>query len=451
MKKFSFQSLVSHRSGAARVLFVIAVAVLELGAQVSQSGSASVAATVTLKLAWDPVPEADIQGYRLFVGDASNLYTKSYVVGTSPAYSLAGLVPGQTYYFAVEAVGSSGLSGVRSDELVVPVTASPSAVPDVYAGEANGALTVAAPGVLGNDSDIDSVRLYAALVSGPSNGAVALGPDGGFVYRPRAGFIGKDSLTYQVSDGVNVSDPALVEINVRQRVVERLVNGGFESGYTGWTVTGNQGVTLSVAPYVASGGNWLVAFNGGNLSPGGVLSQSFTTLPGRSYQLSFASAVLAYNTNAQGLQLNVVGNTNLLSQTITMAGNGNGSIQWIPRSYDFVADSTVTILSFKDVSTVTNSIDLLLDSVSITTPEESVQLLSLAETSGTPSLTGEPGSIQVGMTVTQSGSYVLERSVDLVTWKVVESTQATQPGWVGFIDSTPAGPPARVFYRIGSR
>ena len=429
----------------------MAVVVLELGAQVSQSGSASVAATVTLKLAWDPVPETGIQGYRLLMGNASNLYTKSYVVGTSPAFSVAGLVPGQTYYFAVEAVGSTGLSGARSVELVVPVTASPSAGSDVYAGDANGALTLSAPGVLGNDSDLDSVRLYASLVSSPPNGAVALGPDGGFVYRPRAGFTGKDSFTYQVSDGVNVSDPALVEINVKQRVAERLVNGGFESGYTGWTFTGNQGVTLSAAPYVACGGNRLVAFNGGNLPPGGVLSQSFNTLPGRSYQLSFASAVLAYNTNSQGLLVNVVGNKNLISQTISMAGNGNGSIQWIPRSYQFVADSTVTVLSFKDVSTVTNSIDLLLDSVSITTPEEPIQLLSLAETSGTPSLTGEPGSIQVGMTVTQSGSYVLERSADLVTWEVVGSSQATQPGWVGFIDSRPAGPPGRVFYRIGSR
>jgi hypothetical protein len=88
----------------------------------------------------------------------------------------------------------------------------------------------------------------------------------------------------------------------------------------------------------------------------------------------------------------------------------------------------VTVLSFKDVSTVTNSIDLLLDSVSITTPEEQVQLPSLAGTSGTPSLTGEPGSIHVGMTVTQSGSYVLERSEDLLTWEVVGSTQAAQPG-----------------------
>ena len=322
---------------------------------------------------------------------------------------------------------------------------------DVYAGEANGGPTVPAPGVPGNDSDIDPARRHAALVSGPSNGAVALGPDGGFVYRPRAGFTGRDSFAYQVSDGVIVSNPALEEINVRQRIVKRLVNGGFDSGNTGWTVTGNQGVTLCTAPYVACGGNRLVAFNGGNLPPGGVLSQSFTTLPGRSYQLSFASAVLAYNTNSQGLQVNIVGNNNLISQAITLTGNGNGSIQWIPRNYQFVADSTVTVLRFKDVSTVTNSIDLLLDSVSITTPEEPVQLLSLAETSGTPSLTGEPGNIHVGRTVTKSGSYVLERSEDLATWEVVGSTQAAQPGWVGFIDLRPAGPPARVFYRIGSR
>ena len=59
-------------------------------------------------------------------------------------------------------------------------------------------------------------------------------------------------------------------------------NGGFESGYSGWTATGNQNVASS-APYAPSEGTNLVAFNGGNSAPNAALSQTFATTPGQSY------------------------------------------------------------------------------------------------------------------------------------------------------------------------
>src|SRR5206468_10652362 len=55
---------------------------------------------------------------------------------------------------------------------VVPVNTAPAAANDSYTVVGNSTLTVPAPGVLANDTDIDNDRLTAILVSNPSNGTL---------------------------------------------------------------------------------------------------------------------------------------------------------------------------------------------------------------------------------------------------------------------------------------
>ncbi|HVK07200.1 MAG TPA: Ig-like domain-containing protein, partial [Gemmataceae bacterium] len=62
-------------------------------------------------------------------------------------------------------------------------------------------LTVAAPGVLVNDTDTENDPLGAVLVTGPANGTLTLNADGSFTYTPRANYFGTDSFTYRASDG----------------------------------------------------------------------------------------------------------------------------------------------------------------------------------------------------------------------------------------------------------
>ena len=90
----------------------------------------------------------------------------------------------------------------------------PVAAPDAYSGAAATALTVAAPGVLGNDVDADGDTLTAVLESGPAHGTVVLAPSGSFTYTPAAGFHGSDGFSYRASDGSAVSAPAVVTIDV---------------------------------------------------------------------------------------------------------------------------------------------------------------------------------------------------------------------------------------------
>lgn len=69
-------------------------------------------------------------------------------------------------------------------------------------------------GVLANASDTDGDNLTAQLINGPSNGTLQLNDNGGFVYTPNSGYVGLDTFTFVVSDGVSTSTPATVTLSV---------------------------------------------------------------------------------------------------------------------------------------------------------------------------------------------------------------------------------------------
>jgi VCBS repeat-containing protein len=95
-----------------------------------------------------------------------------------------------------------------------PVNDPPVAADDSYATNEDTPLTIAAPGVLANDSDPDGDPLTAVLVSSPAHGSLSLKPDGSFSYTPAANFNGGDSFTYQANDGRADSNIATVTMNV---------------------------------------------------------------------------------------------------------------------------------------------------------------------------------------------------------------------------------------------
>jgi hypothetical protein len=105
-------------------------------------------------------------------------------------------------------------SGVATVTIAVSaVNDVPGASPDAYSTPQDATLSVAAPGVLENDTDIEG-PLSAILMSGPAHGTLALNADGAFTYTPAAGFSGSDSFTYQASDGAASSAPAVVSLTV---------------------------------------------------------------------------------------------------------------------------------------------------------------------------------------------------------------------------------------------
>jgi len=117
--------------------------------------------------------------------------------------------------FVYRADNSAGSSQATVTITVNAINDAPVAAADSYATDQNTALVAAAPGVLGNDSDVDGDTLTASLVTGPTHGILTFQANGSFTYTPVPGFTGQDNFIYQASDGALLSDPTTVTITVR--------------------------------------------------------------------------------------------------------------------------------------------------------------------------------------------------------------------------------------------
>jgi hypothetical protein len=120
-----------------------------------------------------------------------------------------------TYILTVIASDPGGLQA--SDEFawfIANTNRAPVAADDAFNTARDEALTVPAPGVLGNDSDPDGDGLSTVLVDEVANGSLALAGNGGFVYTPAAGFCGEDGFSYRASDGALQSGIASVTITI---------------------------------------------------------------------------------------------------------------------------------------------------------------------------------------------------------------------------------------------
>ncbi|MFI5761130.1 FG-GAP-like repeat-containing protein [Streptomyces sp. NPDC051563] len=129
---------------------------------------------------------------------------------------------------------------------------------------ADTSLVVAAPGVLGNDTDPDGNTLTASLVTGPAHGTLTLNPDGSFSYQPTGGYTGSDSFTYKATDGTVDSNTATVTLSVSagcHGLAATITGNGIVNGTSGADVivTGNGNDAVS-----GNGGNDTICTFGGN-------------------------------------------------------------------------------------------------------------------------------------------------------------------------------------------
>src|SRR6185295_5434229 len=117
--------------------------------------------------------------------------------------------PGDTLKYTVTINASGGdATGVTFTDTVDPntafvpgsLTATPVAVDDSYTATGNIRISVAAPGVLGNDfAGVPAATITAPPSTSTNGGDVSLAADGSFTYNPPAGFEGTDTFTYTLT------------------------------------------------------------------------------------------------------------------------------------------------------------------------------------------------------------------------------------------------------------
>jgi hypothetical protein len=163
----------------------------------------------------------------------------TYTVTTNPVHgTLSGTAPALTY------TPSSGYSGpdrfqfkvnngtLDSSVATVTLTITPTTQPpgqpptghdDSYTTLENRPLTVAAPGVLGNDVGTGGT-LTAVLVNGPTHGTLALQSNGSFVYTPSVNYHGPDGFTYRPVIGALQGNITTVSLTVTPLSTQLLPN-----------------------------------------------------------------------------------------------------------------------------------------------------------------------------------------------------------------------------------
>lgn len=97
-----------------------------------------------------------------------------------------------------------------------PVNDAPVGVNDSYTIAEDNTLTIAVPGLLGNDIDIDGdrLRVSSSTTSPATNGTLLLDPNGNFVFTPNRDFNGTATFQYSLTDGTVIRGPVQVTITV---------------------------------------------------------------------------------------------------------------------------------------------------------------------------------------------------------------------------------------------
>ena len=238
----------------------------------------------------------------------------SYAVVSGPAHgTLSGAVPALTYHPAANYSGSDSFTfRVNDGQLdstaatvaigVQAVNDAPVAVGESYSVQSGSTLTIAAPGLLGNDTDIDSAGLTAALNAAPAHGALTLSANGAFSYVPAPGYSGPDTFSYVVTDGGLSSAPATVNLTVTAPPPPPppapVISASFNANADGFTYAddrfrGTTQPSYASGTRVASGG-----FAGGALQVvvGGVNKQTVAGMSGgwtRTFTLSGSATLHA--------------------------------------------------------------------------------------------------------------------------------------------------------------
>ena len=77
---------------------------------VSPSTTTPLSSTSSATLTWNPVTGTTVSGYKVYIGEAPRLYTRTLNVGTATSSTVTSLTRGRTYYFAVTAFNGAGES-----------------------------------------------------------------------------------------------------------------------------------------------------------------------------------------------------------------------------------------------------------------------------------------------------------------------------------------------------
>jgi hypothetical protein len=139
-----------------------------------------------------------------------------------------GFVGNDTFTYTI--IDGQGLTDTATVTIDVRNPNNPVANDDSYTTPRNTNLTIAAPGLLANDTTtIGTLSTLAQTVPTVMGGSVTIGSAGGFTYTPPTNYTGPDTFIYTASNGTG-NDQATVTINVLPVIYVRLQQTSMNHG-----------------------------------------------------------------------------------------------------------------------------------------------------------------------------------------------------------------------------
>jgi VCBS repeat-containing protein len=139
-------------------------------------------------------------------------------------------------YVIVDEVGQTADATVT---ITVALPGGPVAVDDDRTTPYETVLTVAAPGILGNDT---GTAIAVTAHTDPGHGTVTVGDDGSITYTPEDGFVGVDSFAYDITDRFDRKSSATVRITVDPPPAPVAADDAYETPYETPRTVGGPGV-----------------------------------------------------------------------------------------------------------------------------------------------------------------------------------------------------------------
>lgn len=212
---------------------------------------------------------------------------------------------------------------------------TPSAVNDSYTTPFDTPLTVAAPGVLGNDAANGGGALSAVLDTTTTSGTLVLAVNGGFTFTPVNGFTGSVTFTYHATSGGGSSPVATVTIVVNGAAPTTAPDSystGADTplvvntpGVLGNDTSNGGGALTAVLQASAAHGTLVLAAGGG-----------FTYTPTSGYSGPDSFTYRAVNAAGDG-------NVATVALTVTSSGGGVPPPTAVNDAYTTTAGTTLTI------------------------------------------------------------------------------------------------------------
>jgi hypothetical protein len=270
---------------------------------------------------------------------SAGIFTFADDQGNAGSYNAGGPVTSGQYAGYIFQCATTTRSFEMDDFSVVAEAGepAPNAVDDIYQffPETMPVLSVAAPGILENDTYGGALALSALLVAdNTTNGVLNLSTNGAFTYTPDTNFFGTETFAYKAVTSATTSEVATVTITSFKR--QAVLHYTFDTDLTDSSGNGNDGsyFDTNVVDSISTSSR----FGGGSLSLTGPAGSNYVELAS---SISFATEnewgiSLWYNasaTNTAGLA-----GDNLQNNTLTYNPSGGANRSYYLRggsSFDF--------------------------------------------------------------------------------------------------------------------